>query len=135
MKPDRYGWRRKQGGSRSANAYSLTPALLALMITAGAAAFLCARMDAWIWLQRAQQKSTWELSVIDQAKAYWHQAQIDRLCHSRSPEPVRSVEVMDQTATMEWSSTAIRCSGTYGVLVLYMDGTGITAAEWEEKIP
>ncbi|WP_286073411.1 hypothetical protein [Faecalibaculum rodentium] len=125
------GWKQKKGGHRSANGFSLVPALLCLMFTAAVCAACTARMDAWIWLKRAQDRSVWELSVIDQAKAFWHEGQTMKLCDRKQPESLRQVQIQEDTVELEYQDTAIRCTGKYGTLVLFMDSTGISAVQWE----
>ncbi len=102
------GWKQKKGGHRSANGFSLVPALLCLMFTAAVCAACTARMDAWIWLKRAQDRSVWELSVIDQAKAFWHEGQTMKLCDRKQPESLRQVQIQEDTVALGYSHTVYR---------------------------
>lgn len=101
------------------------------MFTAAVCAACTARMDAWIWLKRAQDRSTWELSVIDQAKAFWHEGQTMKLCNGTQPELLRQVQIQEDTVELEYQDTAVRCTGKYGTIILFIDSTGISAVQWD----
>ena len=156
MKRTPYGWKRTEEAGRSgktsqterssgrhrklhtcpsrcrrSNGYTLVPALVCLMVTAAVVAVVTARMDAWVWLQKAQQRSTWELSVIDQAKSYWHDTQMQIHCRNEEPEAFRDILVQEDEVHLERLDTAIRVTGRYGTLMLYIDSGGIAAMEWQ----
>ena len=47
-----------------------------------------------------------------------------KLCDRKQPESLRQVQIQEDTVALEYHDTAIRCTGKYGTMVLFMDFTG-----------
>lgn len=113
------------------NGYASSGALLCLMVTVMLCAMVMAQCHNVMLLRQSQQTSTFRLSLVDQAQAFWMDNAYKRKCGGGVPEESREVQIGSYNVILLDQGPCVQALWSDRTAEIFVDEQGIVEVDWQ----